>query len=79
MSKSQITVPILIQPESRMQRIDRNQTGAQNRIVPILIQPESRMQPRSHTVICIRSHQFSIVSSNPHPARKPDATRFDRT
>jgi hypothetical protein len=62
-------VPILIQPEDWMQQWLRSGgIGDGLRSVPILIQPEDWMQLRRMTTPC--HHQCS----NPHPARRLDAT-----
>ena len=44
--------------------------GDQITEVSILTRPESRMQPD------FLAQQLGIASFNPHPARKPDATRM---
>ena len=65
-----VEVSILIQPEGRMQpRWGSRPTGWRTR-VSILIQPEGRMQPASNT-----PSRYAHTSFNPHPARRPDATR----
>ena len=64
-------VSILIRPEGRMQLVTATDPPPTLGNVSILIRPEGRMQPRRSE--CQRTIRAGF---NPHPARRPDATRL---
>ena len=63
-------VSILIRPEGRMQHVEVGAARHSPGYVSILIRPEGRMQPPTSGRTCSR------CGFNPHPARRPDATRM---